>query len=138
MLTFLSRFTIINTYQDAEELLRRLLAVKQHFTAPYQRRLIRSIEQHFDQLTAYHFNRHIPRDNNITENIIKQLNRKLKAAESFQSKASAYSYLRLWFAFYKFKRFRASNDSYRNGKSPLELALVSLPDKHWLDYCVNL
>jgi len=75
----------------------------------------------------------------MTENIIKQLNRKMKAVESFKSKASAYSYLMLlWFAFYKFKRFRASNDSYCNGKFPLELALVSLPDKYWLDYCVNL
>lgn len=134
----IAQIVLADNIHDAEELLRRLLAVKEHFTTPYQRKFIRSIEQHFDQLTAHHFNHHIPRDNNITENIIKQLNRKLKAAESFKSKTSAYSYMKLWFAFYKFKRFRASNDSYRNGKAPLELALVSLPDKHWLDYCVNL
>jgi len=129
---------LANNFADAEELMRRLLAVKEHFKASYQKRIIRSLEKHFDQLTVHHFHSDIPRDNNITENIIKQLNKKLKSAESFEAKESAANYLNLWFAFYKFKKFRASNEPHRNGKSPLELALVTLPDKHWLDYCAQV
>lgn len=129
---------LADNFADAEELMRRLLAVKEHFKSSYQKRIIRSLEQHFDQLTVHYFHSDIPRDNNITENIIKQLNKKLKSAESFESKESASNYLNLWFAFYKFKKFRASNETHRNGKSPLELALVTLPDKHWLDYCAQV
>lgn len=132
------QIVLADNFADAEELMRRLLAVKEHFKASYQKRIIRSLAKHFDQLTIHHFLKFVPRDNNITENIIKQLNKKLKSSESFKAKESAANYLRLWFAFYKFKKFRASNETHRNGKSPLELALVTLPDKHWLDYCAQV
>jgi transposase-like protein len=133
-----TQIVLAGNFSDAEELMRRLLAVKEHFKTSYQKRIIRSLEQHFEQLTVHHFHSDIPRDNNITENIIKQLNKKLKSAECFKAKESAVNYLNLWFAFYKFKKFRASNQPHRNGKSPLELALVTLPDKHWLDYCAKV
>jgi len=131
---FIKQIVLADNFHDAEELLRRLLAVKEQFTVSYQTRMIRSGEQHFHQFTVYHFLSFVPQDNNITENIIKQLNKKLKTAESFKSAKSAINYFKLWFTFYKFKKFRAIQQSYRNGKSALELALVSLPDKHWLDY----
>jgi hypothetical protein len=132
------QIVLADNFADAEELMRRLLTVKEHFKASYQKRIIRSLEKHFDQLTVHHFHSDIPRDNNITENIIKQLNKKLKSAECFKAKDSAVNYIKLWFAYYKFKKFRASKEPHRNGKSPLELALVTLPDKHWLDYCVKV
>ncbi len=132
------QIVLADNFSDAEELFGKLLAFKEHFIVSYQKRIIRSLKQHFDQLTIHHFHNDIPRDNNITKNIIKQLNKKLKSAESFKAKESAENYINLWFAFYKFKKFRASNEPHRNGKSPLELALVTLPDKHWLDYCAKL
>jgi len=132
------QIVLADNFADAEELMRRLLAVKEHFKASYQKRIIRSLEQHFDQLTVHHFHSDIPWDNNITENIIKQLNKKLKSTECFKAKESAVNYLNLWFAYYKFKKFRAGKEPHRNGKAPLELALVMFPDKYWLDYCAQV
>ncbi len=59
---------------------------------------------------------------NITENVIKQLTKKLRLIEGFATMASAESFSRLLVGCYRFKRF---TDSYRhddNGRSPLELA----------------
>ena len=76
---------------NAEELLHRLQAVKEHFTARYRKRLSALSKNIFDKLTVHHFDSSVPRDNNITKNINKQLNGKLKAVEIFKSKFSALS-----------------------------------------------
>ena len=103
------------SFNDAEEIFQRLISMKSRFNAPYHKKVINSIRRHFH----YPF---LVRDNNITENLIKQLNRKLKQSEGFKSIENAYSFLKLWFIYYRFKPFTNSNEPYRRGKSPIGLA----------------
>jgi transposase-like protein len=80
------RIVLAGNFCDAKELMRRLLAVKEQFKAFYQKRIIHSLEQHFEQLTVHHFHSDIHRDDNITENIIKQLKKSSKALSALKRK----------------------------------------------------
>jgi hypothetical protein len=68
-------------------------------------------------------------DNYITENVIKQLNKKLRLMEGFESIESAERYARLLVGCYRFKRFTDSRNG-NNGKAPLEAGASDcrLPD----------
>lgn len=55
----------------------------------------------------------MPADTNVTENVIKQLGKKLRLMESFVSMESAERFSRLLVGYYRFKRFTGS------GRSPL-------------------
>ena len=66
----------------------------------------------------------MPADAKITENVIKQLGKKLRLMEGFASVHSAERFTRLLIACYRFKRFTDSCRRDGNGKSPLELAGV--------------
>lgn len=123
------------SYNDAEELFTRLFRMQQDFHISYQRRILKSLKKHFKLLTAHFFHPELPRDNNITENIVKKLNRKLKLIDGFKNKQNAYNFLKLWAAYYRFEPFTASNYDYRNGKSPLNLAQVQTPNLDWLTSC---
>jgi transposase-like protein len=123
------------SYNDAEELFTRLFRMQQHFHTSYQRRILKSLKRHFKLLTTHFFHPELPRDNNITENIVKKLNRKLKLIDGFKNKQNAYNFLKLWAAYYRFEPFTASNYDYRNGKSPLNLAQVQTPNLDWLTSC---
>ena len=124
-----------DSYNDAEELFIRLWNMKQSFQTYYQKRILMSLKRHFKLLTAHFFHLELPRDNNITENIVKKLNRKLKLIDGFKNKQNAFNFLKLWAAYYRFEPFTASNYSYRNGKSPLHLAQASYPKIDWLTSC---
>jgi hypothetical protein len=123
-----------HNFNDAEEIFQRLSLVRASFSAPYHKRIIKSLERHFDLLTAHFHDPFLVRDNNITENLIKQLNKKLIRSGGFKSIENAYSFLKLWFIYYRFKPFTNSNESCRNGKAPIELANVSIKKKDWLSF----
>jgi transposase-like protein len=123
------------SYHDAEELFIRLWSMKQYFQTGYQKRILKSLKRHFKLLTAHFFHPELPRDNNITENIVKKLNRKLKLIDGFKNKQNAYNFLKLWADYYRFEPCTASNYGYRNGKSPLNLAQVQTPNLDWLTSC---
>ncbi|MGH2819980.1 MAG: hypothetical protein ACRDJ5_04930, partial [Actinomycetota bacterium] len=70
---------------------------------------IRTLERNFDVYTAHHHTPGLPADNNVTENVIKQLNKKLRLMEGFEkSLESAERYVRLLVGCYRFKRFTDS------------------------------
>lgn len=123
-----------HSFNDAEEILQRLLLTRNLFKAPYHKKIINSLERHFDLLTAHFHNPFLARDNNVTENLIKQLNRKLKQSFGFKTIENAYNFLKLWFIYYRFKPFTNSNESHRNGKAPLELAKVNINNRDWLSF----
>ena len=123
-----------HNFNDAEEIFERLLLVRTSFKAPYHKRIINSLERHFNLLTVHFHNPFLVRDNNITENLIKQLNRKLKQSGGFKSIKSAYNFLKLWFIYYRFKPFTNSNESCRNGKAPIELAKINVKNIDWLSF----
>lgn len=121
-------------FNDAEEIFQRLLLTRSAFKARYHRSIIRSLERHFNLLTAHFHDPFLARDNNVTENLIKQLNKKLKQSGGFKSMPNAYNYLKLWFIYYRFKPFINSNESYRIGKTPIELAGANIKDMDWLTF----
>jgi hypothetical protein len=79
----------------------------------------------------------MPADANITENVIKQLGKKLRLMEGFATLQSAERFSRLLIACYRFKRFTDSCRRQDNGKSPLELAGVNLEGVDWLQFILQ-
>ena len=72
-------------------------------------------------------------DNNIVENVIKQLNQKLKKVAGFESYPTAYNSINLLVMRYRFHKFTCSRIG-NNGKSPLELAGVDTSKIHWVRF----
>lgn len=96
-----------------------------------------SLGRNFGWLMAHHHHPGLPADDNITENVIKQLNKKLRLMEGFSSLASAERFIRLLVGCYRLKRFTDSCRSADNGKSPLELAGVDLAGADWLSFLLD-
>ena len=86
---------------------------------------------------AQHHTSGLPADNNVTENVIKQLSKKLRLMEGFESIESAECYVRLLADCYRFKRFTDSGRTTGNGSSPLELAGVNLSGRDWLSFLLD-
>jgi transposase-like protein len=124
-----------STYDDASRHLLELTHDRRRFKDIGNVKVIRSLERNFEVYMTHHFTPGLPADNNVTENVIKQLNKKLRLMEGFESLESAARYVRLLVGCYRFKRF---TDSCRgNGKSPLELAGVDLKGRDWLSFLLQ-
>jgi transposase-like protein len=119
---------------EAEELLHSLQNNRHLFRAAYHQTIIRSLERHFHLLSAHFHHPVLVRDNNVTENLIRQLNRKIKQSDGFKIRDNADSFLKLWFIYYRFNPFVNSSVKHRNGKTPLELAGVNIKNRDWLSF----
>jgi len=80
----------------AQNNLLKLLKVKRAFRVPYQKKIIRSIEQNFKLLTAYISHPEIPYTSNSIEAWNRQLERKLKNTDSFKSMNSLKNFMKIW------------------------------------------
>ena len=69
---------------------------------------IGALERSFELYMTHHHLNGMPADANITENVIKQLGKKLRLMEGFASLQSAERFSRLLIACYRFKRFTDS------------------------------
>jgi hypothetical protein len=97
---------------------------------------LRSVERRFGAYTAHHLAPGLPPDNNVAENVIKQLNKKLTLMEGFTTLESADRFCRLLVACYRFKRFTDSRNG-SNGRAPLEAAGVDLDGRDWLTFLID-
>lgn len=131
---YINNLLFAECYNDAEEMLIRLRNIEHLFKAKYQQEIIHSLRRNFELLTAHFFHDNLPRDTNIVENIVKQLNRKLIQMHGFKSRQNAYNFLKLWFCAYRFRPFSASQIPHRSGRSPLNLAGVKTDKVDWLRY----
>ena len=122
-----------NTYHDAINAYWELTTNETRYNTPTARRMIRSLRRTFEIHLTHHRHRGLPADANITENVIRQLNRKLRPMEHFATIESAEHFTRLLIAAYRWKPFTDSTTN-RNGHSPLQLAGATLPTTHWLTY----
>jgi transposase-like protein len=104
-----------------------------YLTSGSARRAIRSLRRTFGLYMTHHRHPGLPPDANITENVIRQLNRKLKPMEHLATTETAQHFTRLLIAAYRWKPFTDSTPN-RNGHSPLQLAGAKLPTTHWLTY----
>ena len=122
--------------REAETEFNILKAKEQGYQTKAQRSVIRMIKRNFPLFTTHFSCPGLPRDNNIIENIIKQLNRKLKLIGGFRTSESAWAIIKLLIMNYRFKSFTDCKLSNRhfNGKSPLEISGVNISDTDWLTY----
>lgn len=121
-------------FADAEQILKNIQSNRHLFGASYHQTIIRSLERYFNLLSAHFHHPVLVRDNNVTENLIKQLNRKIKQSDGFKTRENADSFLRLWFIHYRFNPFVNSCVSNRKGKAPLELAGINIKNRDWLSF----
>ncbi|MGH2663472.1 MAG: hypothetical protein ACRDH8_11880 [Actinomycetota bacterium] len=111
------------TEQEARRLLRSLLEDRDRYEGLGRRDTLGAMERTFDLYMTHHRVEGMPADANVTENVIKQLGKKLRLMEGFASLESAERFSRLLIGCYRFKRFTDSRQRREgNGKSPLQLA----------------
>jgi transposase-like protein len=122
---------------EARERLHALLRDGSRYAGLGRRDTLTSVARLFEFYTTHYRVADMPPDTNITENVIKQLSKKLRLIEGFATMTSAENFSRLLIGCYRFKRFTDSCRRDGNGRSPLELAGVQqLPDD-WLHYLIT-
>jgi hypothetical protein len=122
---------------EARDRLFVLLADRERYAGIGRRDTLVSLERLFGLYTTHHRVEGMPPDTNVTENVIKQLSKKIRLIEGFTSMASAETFSRLLVGCYRFKRFTDSCQLNGNGRSPLELAGVDGLPGDWLPYLLT-
>ena len=109
---------------------------RRYFKSEYCSKMWFKLQNNIHSIIAHYFDHRLCLTNNSAENIIKQLNRRLKLIEGFQSSITAESYLRLLVMYLRFKPYTDARNihKYRNGKSRLELSRVRTKDLDWLKF----
>jgi transposase-like protein len=122
---------------DAHHRLDALLADRARYHGLGRYDAITSLEHNFELYMTHHRIAGMPADANITENVIKQLGKKLRLIEGFSTIESAEAFSRLLTGCYRFKRFTDSCHRDDNGKSPLQLAGINPIPNDWLKYLIQ-
>jgi len=106
---------------------------------PAHRTIVEFVSSHWHALTVHYHYRGMPNTNNIAENTMRQLERRLKTVEGFGTERTAETYINLLIAYLRAKPYTDCRGyrKYRNGLSRLELAGATLPTKDWLALCVK-
>jgi transposase-like protein len=125
------------TEEEAHRLFPRLLRDRARYEGLGRSDTIGAMERSFDMYMTHHRVEGMPADANITENVIKQLGKKLRLMEGFASLESAERFSRLLVGCYRFKRFTDSCRRDGNGKSPLQLAGVDPGGMDWLRFLLR-
>ena len=113
-----------STREEARDRLLELLADRDRYAGIARRDTLVSLHRLFGLYMTHHRVEGMPPDTNITENVIKQLSKKIRLIEGFSTMASAETFSRLLVGCYRFKRFTDSGQHNGNGRSPLEHAGV--------------
>lgn len=122
-----------DTYHDAIDTYHQLVQHESRYTTRIAQRTLRALRRTFELHMTHHHHPGLPADANITENVIRQLNRRLRPMEHHATIETADYLTRLLIAHYRWKPFTDSTTS-RNGHSPLQIAGATLPTTHWLTY----
>lgn len=126
-----------STEKEARRLFRALLADRDRYDGLGRTDTLAAMERSFELYMTHHRVGGMPADANITENVIKQLGKKLRLMEGFASLESAERFSRLLVGCYRFKRFTDSCRRKDNGKSPLQLAGVDTNGTDWLRFLLR-
>lgn len=127
---------IINS-QNSKELHRRLafLIRNRHciLKRKYHEEIFKDFMCHLEYLTTrVYYPEYIPRTNNEIENLIRQLNLRLKTIGRFNHYKYASDYLNVWALMRRFTPFTDCRkpNRHRNGKAPLELAGCNIQGRY--------
>lgn len=126
-----------STREEARDNLFELLRNRDRYAGIGRRDTVGSLERLFGLYMTHHRVEGMPADTNVTENVIKQLSKKIRLIEGFSTIASAETFSRLLVGCYRFKRFTDSCQRNGNGRSPLELAGVNPMPSDWLRYLLT-
>lgn len=125
------------TLNEALSAYQEIIKKEKKFTGRRQKSVIRMVKRNLGLILAHHYHSDLPRDNNITENMIKQLNKKIKLLDGYQFVSTANANLKLLVNCYRFKRFTDSRDKFQNGRSPLQLAGANISNLDWLSWSLS-
>jgi hypothetical protein len=126
------------TYAAACDLIYDLHIDRKRYTPVHRHRdPLRSLLRTSGLYMSHHLTPGLPADNNTTENVIKQLNKKLRLMEGFATRESADHFLRLLIGAYRFKRFTDSCRPGANGQAPLAAAGIDLSGRDWLTFLLE-
>jgi len=100
--------------------------------------VIAFLKAHLDGLTMHQRDHRLEKTSNRAENFNKQLQRRFKTIESFQTPETAFNYLNLLRNYLRFKPFTDCrvHARERNGRAPIELCNVKLAHHNWLRHAV--
>lgn len=121
----------------ARRRLRALLRDRDRYEGLGRRDTLAALEKSFELYMTHHRVEGLPADANITENVIKQLGKKLRLMEGFATLESAERFSHLLVGCYRFKQFTDSCRRDDNGKSPLQLAGVDTQGIDWLRFLLQ-
>jgi transposase-like protein len=104
-----------------------------------KRRAIRFLDRFWEKLMTYHAHKGMPRTTNLVESVNKQIERRMKSIEGFQSGKNADAYMNLLIAYLRQKPYTDCRGERKkcNGKSRLECAGVKLGSSDWLQYAIS-
>lgn len=136
--TAIRRVLYSRTYRQACS---RWASFHRHRLRPHvaHRMIVEFVRSHWHALTVHYHYRGMPNTNNIAENTMRQLERRLKTVEGFGNERTAETYINLLIAYLRAKPYTDCRGyrKYRNGLSSLELAGATLPTKDWLALCLK-
>ena len=134
---FLTITRIICRCKRFETALRALEYLERHQNELRKAKLIKRmniLRIRFPYLIHRFDDQNLKSDNNIVENVIKQLNQKFKKVAGFESYTTAYNSISLLVMRYRFHKFTCSRIAGNNGKSPLKLAGVDTSKINWVQF----
>jgi transposase-like protein len=128
---------IICRCQTVETAIRALNYLERHQPELQKAKLIkrlRTLRLRFPHLIKRFKDQNLKPDNNVVENVIKQLNQKFKKVAGFEYYETAYNSIKLLVMRYRFHKFSCSRKIGHNGKSPLELAGGDITNLNWVRF----
>jgi transposase-like protein len=124
--------------KTSNKALTKLSLVKRRYRDKYPK-VVAFLTDNFDALTTYTINHNIRKTNIMAENFNRQLQRRLKTIEAFQTFATAFNYLNMIRNYLRFKPFTDCKEDrkYRNGFAPIQLCNVKLKSRDWIRNSIN-
>lgn len=126
------------TRKTEHDISSRLTSIKRRYANKYPQ-VISFLSSNLEGLTTHTINHDIPKTNIMAESFNRQLQRRLKTIESFQTVATAFNYLNMIRNYIRFKPFTdcKGKRKYRNRRSPIELCHVKLLTRDWIKNSIN-
>jgi transposase-like protein len=128
---------IICKCQHLETAQRAIQYLERHHSELRKAKLIRRLNllrRRFPYLIHHFKDPNLRPNNNVVENVIRQLNMKLKKMAGFESYETAYHSISLLIMRYRFHKFECSRIPGHNGKSPLELPGADTSKIDWVRF----
>jgi len=123
--------------KKADDSFKELLMKQNIYYQKYHKTILKSLTQTYDLLTHYLIYPFIPKDTNKMENVNRQLERRLKVTDNFQSFETLNNLLKLWFIWFRFQPLNNPINKNYNNKSRLNLANVVTTNIDWLIFALN-